>query len=629
MNDDLYALDIETACAVEGCPWHGQAMCKNDHSLSPWHSVITVIGIVGPDAEFVFRGPHMIDDFNSFVIGALPRGQRFTMHGGKFDVLHLVQKGAWQAPLFQMWTDDSHLSAFIWTEKVDPAFLADYLENRPKHQRAAGPHSLKTLAPYFLGVEPYWEVEDKDSDEYVLTDTRHTRNLTLLLHGKMPADQKAFVDDKLLPWTKMLVEMELRGLKLDVPGLRQFQAELETKERQLKLKLDEMWADAHEAYASIQRDHVNRRYDDMKQTKATEPRRQVALSKAPTRLSYDSPTQMKWLLGEFYGYDISSLEGTDGTGKEVLIRLSEEGRDDVGTFLEWRRTQKILQAFIPKLLELRDKDDCIHAIYSPTGARTGRTSCERPNLQQTPSSLKKFFKPVKGKLIGYDQAAIEAKLIALYTEDPTMLEIDRTSESIHNVNTIAFFGLDCKPSDVPKLYAKQRKASKNCGFAAFYHAGAKRIRIALTQGGFPTSKAESRRMHQAFLEKFPIAMSYAKEVVEHLERGDTLPNILGRPIKIQDPNDAYMQGFNTLIQSSASDINLDRMHTAVAALRAAGIECYPVLTIHDYAGIEIVDSSQLEKADRIIRETLVDFNLTTSEGSIKLKVEGSVSEYWC
>jgi len=639
----VFAIDIETACAVKDCPHYGKAMCANDHSLSPWHSEITVIGVVREqDAyasgqpkvyrpEQVFRGDS--DGFRHFYqhFYALTQlGGSFTAHNGKFDVLHLSQKIPHMAQmLLNFWSSDTALNAFVWTDKVPPEYLDWYADNKPKESRKAGPHSLKTLAPYLLKVPAFWEVEDKDDDEYVLKDTRYTLQLHKYLEQHMPADQLAFVTEKLLPWTKMLVEAELRGLKLDVAGLLAYRAELEKTEAELKAQLDVLWLDAHLAYQSIMMNEVHKRYELMKDTKAREPRRQVALSRVPTSVSYDSPAQMSWLLGTFYGYDIRSLEGDESTGKEVLIRLASEGKDDVATFLKWRKTQKVLTAFIPSLLALKDAKDGVHPIYNPMGARTGRLSCERPNAQQVPKELKKFFKPLKGKLIGYDQAAIEAKLIAAYTEDPALLDVIASGDSIHNVNTTAFFALDCQPSEVPELYPRQRKASKNVGFALFYHAGANRIRVAITQGGFPISLNDAKRMHKNFLAKFTTALSYAKEVVAELEGGGVIPNLLGRPIKIQNPQDAYMQGFNTLIQSSASDINLDRMHSALGALRAKGIEAYPILTVHDYAGIEVVgDDVCVRLADAVISKELTNMSLPTTNSCITLEVDGGVSDVW-
>lgn len=620
------AIDLETECAVESCRHFGSSRCPEGHSLSPWHGRITKFAYWSPEGHDVASGEEQ-------AIGLAMRvsDQEWIAHNGKFDILWLCVKDPANAASYQAaWQHDTQLAAFVSTDKIAPEWLEEYEARRPKHVRKGGLHSLKTLAPYFLGVPAYWEPEHgHDDDAYVLLDVEYTYRLHVYLQENISADSVHFYVYKLLPWSKMLLEAELRGLKLDVDGLLKYRDELEEKERGLKAQLDKLWAPAHAAYTKLLVKEVNAKYDAMKDTKAREPRRQVALSRVADGVSYDSPAQMKWLMASYLGYDLTSLEGDESTGKEVLNRLADEGHEDIKVYTEWRKTQKLLTAFIPSLLALRDSSDIIHPIYNPTGARTGRTSSERPNAQQIPSNLKRFFAPPAGKLVGYDQSAIEAKLIAAYTEDPVLMDVIKSGESIHNVNTITFFDLDCKPSEVPALYPKHRKASKNVGFALYYHAGANRIRIAFTQAGFPITMATAKSLHRNFLNKHAPAMEFARGIVEELENGDTITNLLGRPIKIQDARDAYMQGMNTLVQSSASDINLDRMHSAITKLREAGIECYPLLTVHDYAGIEVVGSDDVvRQADTIVSQELTDFSLQTSLGEVRLEVEGGVSNEW-
>lgn len=623
-----YALDLETACNVEGCPWHGEAMCKNDHSLSPWHSKITVIGVVGKDGEQVFRGPTMIKDYARW-INHLHYDDTLTMHNGKFDVLHLAQKGVSTDDLFHHWKHDTFLSAFVWTEKIPQEWLDWYASvARPGH-RMAGPHSLKTLAPYFLKVKPFWEVEDKDDDEYVLTDTRHTRALNEYLQKHMPAEQQEFVNEKLLPWTKLLVQAELEGMKLDVPGLLQYKEELETIERQLKAELDKRWADAHATYSDILRQEVNRKYDNQKRTKSTENRRTVALSRVPTQVSYESPSQMLWLLSEHYGYDTRSLDGTNGTGKEILQRLSAEGHEDVGLYLKWRKTQKLLTAFIPSLLELKDSNDRLHPIFNPAGARTGRLSCERPNAQQIPKELKKFFSPGEGRvLLGYDAKAIEAKLIAAYTEDDNFCKIVLSGESFHDFNAKTFFELDCPVSEVAAKYPKERRAAKTIGFAVVFGAGANRIRIAMNQAGFNISQAEAKRIYKKYRETYAGAFEYSAEVVELFERGEVINNLLGRPLKIQNPQDCFQKAMNLIVQSSASDINLDRALALCTELKSRGIDARPHLFIHDFIGVSVLARDADESNRLALTDILPTVSLPTKFGTINIDYEGSYATTW-
>ena len=629
------AIDLETACAVQDCPHVGKAMCANGHSLSPWHSKITVAGITGDGLKLVCRGSS--EDIAEQVLSFIEEypedeygGQNF-----KFDWLHLAARGA-VLPLHR-WTFDTQLAAYVLTDKIPDSYITDLKLKAPPGNHRFGKHSLKTLAPYHLGVEPFWEVEDKDDDEYVLKDAEYTLQLSYILEAKLKErGEFEFYRERQLEWAKMLAEAELRGITIDLDGLAVKESELVNRAAELKLRLDGMWAKAHQAYTERMHSDLYLRYDRMatasQELRLEESPRytklyEAAAAKLPYGVDYDSPKQMAWLLRDYYGYSITSLEGDESTGREVLERLADEGHEDVRTYLEWRKVNKLLSAFIPTYKDLQ-VDGVIHPIFNPDTTRTGRTSSERPNMQQVPPSLRPLFKARPGyKLIGYDAAAIEAKLIALYSDDPTLYEIIKSGISIHDHNTKVFFGYDTPYEEVKKKHANERAAAKNVGFALFYNAGHNRIRIAFAQKGYHLGESECRELHKRFKNAYKTATDYSKEIVRYLEQGGTLQNLLGRPLKIQDPQDAYMKGFNSLIQGSASDYLLHSAERATQAFKQAKISAYPLLFVHDYVAFEVEETRVIE-ADEMLKKALTDYELVNSHGPIHLEVDGGISDRW-
>lgn len=669
-----YAIDLETECTVPSCPDFGKSLCSNKHSLSPWHSRITVLAIVSETgAGHIFRGDSKSIAENAKQFLEKDASYELAGHNAKFDFLHLHRHG-FSVPL-ERWTGDSQLGAYVLTEKIPDSWLAEYEANRialgRTSHRKAGKHSLKTLAPFFLGVEPFWEPEHgHDDDEYVMKDARYTLSLVDAVEAKLKArGEFEFYKERQLEWTKMLLTAEMHGLEFDALKAAELERELKAKSAELKAKLDVVWAPAQKAYVEGLRARTFARYTDMARTardkvlstfkkristaktqKAKEKAEalleerisstieryeqlaQAAVAALPRELSFDSPTQMTWLLRDFHGYNITSLEGDETTGREILERLADEGHDDVKTYLEWRKANKILSAFLPTYKELAAPDGSghlrLHPIFNPDSTRTGRTSSERPNCQQVPSALKSLFKARAGyKIVGYDAAAIEAKLIALYSEDSTLYEIVDSGTSIHDFNVVNFFELDEEYSVVKTKYPQHRKASKNVGFALFYNAGKNRIRIAFAQAGFIITEEQAARIHRVFKKRFKEAHAYGMEVVEFMEKGNVLFNLLGRPLAIEHAEDAYMKAFNKLIQSSASDLNLEGAYRAWKAFQKASIDATPILFVHDFVGFEIRED-QVSEADAILQRELVGFDLTTKHGQIKLEIEGGVSDRW-
>jgi DNA polymerase-1 len=88
-----------------------------------------------------------------------------------------------------------------------------------------------------------------------------------------------------------------------------------------------------------------------------------------------------------------------------------------------------------------------------------------------------------------------------------------------------------------------------------------------------------------------------------------------------------MQGLNTVIQSSASDLVVDAALKAQEKFDAEGLDAHVLLLVHDEIIAEACDADAA-RAEKILDEAMTNYVLTTDMGSIKLKVEGKVSERW-
>ncbi len=639
----LFSIDVETACAVDSCPYHGKAKCENGHSLNPWQSVITVIAVADEDLNGrVFRGPNKVNDVRTYIEERYPN---YTLENQafKFDWLHLARHG-WVIDL-DRWAADSQLASYICTDKIPDAYIAEYDEKRRSlggSHRPGSKHGLKTAAPYFLGVEPFWEPQDGnlDDDDYVLKDAIYAKLLRRNREAKLKELGQFEFYQRQIGWVKMLLQAEWRGICIDMAAVEKLEPELREQETVLRQQLDEQWTEPVKERRSLLVGKLQRKYEQMAAAQGKlfhyGTRHwflyENAREKCSGSLNYASPAQMLWLLRDHLGYDCISLKtGKDSTEADVLERLANEGKKDVETFLKWREVNKLLTTYIPnfKNLAVREGNDwVIHPIYNPDSTRTGRTSSERPNMQNYPERLRPIFVPRSGCVfVGFDMAAIEARLIALYTNDPVLYELITSGISLHDFNTVNYFELDCSYDEVKKSYNLQRKAAKNVGFALFYHAGAKRIAAAFAQAGFPITLARAKQIHERFKQAFQVAMRYAGDFVKTMEAGEVVPNLLGRPLSIEDPEDAYMKAFNKLIQSSASDLLLEGAQRAGTKLREAGVKATPLLFVHDFVGFEVPEE-RAQEASEIVKTCLINFELSNTLGTISLEVEGGITPKW-
>lgn len=581
-----------------------------------------------------FRGPALISNFTRFLNEVDPV---FTAHYGKFDVGTLLSKGV--TGLEERWVHDSHLLAFTSPIKIPDMYIEDYAAKRRelnktrKHKfREASHHSLKTLAPYFLNVEPFWEPDTGfDNDEYVTLDARYALKLTEFFLSQLEdgyGKALEFYEQRYLPWTKNLLQMELDGITIDQELLTKMWdktiQDLTLTEEQLK----KVWADAFASYKDQQMVHINHKYDVMKATKETpkalamvERNRTKALEKVEP-LNLGSPAQLTWLLRDYLGHDITSSEGDgESTGAETLERLATKD-DGVKLLLKHRGLNKLATSFFPEYHRYMENGK-IHTTLNSATVRTGRLSSSNPNLQQCPGDLHELFIASPGHvLITKDLSAIEPTILAYFSEDENLCKLMINKGDFHGTNAQRMFELECDPSEVKAKYKGHRDIAKLVGLAVLYGAGWRRVFFEMTKAGFTdVTENQCRTFVKKLREFYAGVWEFKQQLDSELEKGAVLYNLLGRPFRIQAASDVYMKGLNTLIQGSASDLLQEGAYT----IRQLGYN--PLLLVHDEAIVEAVESEAMP-AEAWIEKALTSKQLPTKYGNIPIRVEGKVSKRW-
>lgn len=604
--------------------------------LDPWRDEILMCGLWDGESYYCLRHGvdlrvHLSDVYPDYdLLG----------HKTDFDIKFLKVKG-WltDEDLKGRTIHDSRIMGSLLRERVPKAFLDQYEIARKEENkklpvgvshRQGSFLSLKVMAPWYLKVPPFWETPgDHDNEEYNQKDCMYPYRMFFMFKEKLAAEGSWDFYLRMLRWQQMITEMEIKGITISMEELDKVEQEYIIKRDQMKAKLDEMWASAKETYYIKLQDTAWKRYMEMASAQIAKGR---DATKTVTKYSsmaakfcsnkiepfnYASPTQMSWLLKDYLGLDIVNPDGDESTGKAVLNKLAQD-REDIKTYLAWREADKVLTMYVPTYRELQI-GSTIHPNFNLTGTRTGRTSSSSPNLQQVPSKLYRLFRPRSGMAyLQYDLSGIEAALIALYSGDKTLYDILEKGESIHDHNAKAMFNLDCEITAVASTYPRERKTVKNIGFACFYGAGWRRISQVFATGGFPISDQEAKEKLKLLKSYYPKAFEFHKEITEVFEEGQTVKNLFGRPITLQAHDNAFMQGFNTLIQSSASDLNL------YAAEKYGG---NILLLIHDFIMAEEKTEDAEDKA-RHLRECMTDFKLESEHGLIKIRTEGEVNDHW-
>lgn len=642
--NNVLALDIETAAA--------DAYTDVDNAeLNPWTAKITRIGLVGYyNNKLVVKSfnPDNFNELESF-LASIPN-VAITGHNAKFDFKHLIQKGLLTKDSAKLlWAHDSNIAAALSTKKVPEYYITDYEARRNtlnkmlphgKGHRKAGPGSLKMLAPYFLGIEPFWESTLDHSDpRYNLLDCLYTYYLTAILVQHVIGDLNASrCYSDLIDRSKLLLEAELDGITLDTKETKVRMEANAAKLIELEAKIKAQWANHFEHWRRLQLGELQRKYESMaeaylmkRQTTADKDKItakylalfEKAVAKADLELNINSVEQLKWLLRDALGYDITGFDGEEAADKEVLMKLSEE-HEDIQVLMEYKKAKKLQSTYYPELLNYARFDGRVHCNFNITGARTGRLSSSDPNLQNQPGHIHDLFIAAPGnELITKDLSALEPVLIAYFTEDENLIKIVQSGASFHSVNAKEIFNLECSVDDVAKLYPKERKAAKEFGLSILYGAGANRVRQSLKKQGYAFSLDECKQMVYRVRDYYSGVWAFKQQLDIMFETGETIYNYLGRPIKFDNAEDVYMQGFNTLIQGSGSDI----LCQAVTDLCKTNSWISLRLLVHDEAVIEVPES-RAEEGEKLLEYHMTKFSLPTKLGPVTLRVEGKRGKSW-
>lgn len=308
-----------------------------------------------------------------------------------------------------------------------------------------------------------------------------------------------------------------------------------------------------------------------------------------------NPQQVKNLL-QSLGYRTKTTSAAD------LERILLKNPDDqfINSLLNYRKLRQniaFLKSWTDSAGESDSKNEKTHQfrIYpklEQLGGRSGRITCSLPNIHQVPRDpgLKSLFIASPGmSLVEADFSAIEMRIIAVLSADPTMLRIFKKGNDPHNQTARAIF-------QKSKISAEERQIAKTLNYGTVYGGGANMVLAQLPH----LNEDEAREFLRRFYEAYPGLKSWQRKatdgapavVIDGLEYRVSR-SALGR-IRYIDP-DQRNALINTPVQASGSDLQ-----------KMALGRVYERLTLSEYIDFRLInaihDSILLEVPDRRVRD---------------------------
>lgn len=317
---------------------------------------------------------------------------------------------------------------------------------------------------------------------------------------------------------------------------------------------------------------------------------------AGEKFNLNSPKQLSEILLNKLSIPLPKKTASGfSTNAEILESLKEE-YPIANAILEYRTLEKLRSTYIQSLPEeINQRTLRIHCTLNQFIAATGRLSCQDPNLQNIPvrteagRKIRESFRPqhIGWSYLAADYSQIELRLLAHFSEDPSLINAFQNNEDIHTSTAAAIFNI---PLD--EVSKEQRYQAKAVNFGIIYGQQAfglaKELKIDVKSAG-------------AFIERYFNRFSKVKEYIEHCKEmtrktGKATTHIGRQRLipEIHSKNGQYRMlaerlAVNTPLQGSAADLIKLAMLKIDQQIVEKKLEGYMILQIHDELIFEVPD----------------------------------------
>lgn len=398
------------------------------------------------------------------------------------------------------------------------------------------------------------------------------------------------------PLLKVLSDMEMEGVKIDLAQLRRYSAALSAEMNEIQERVREM---------------------------AGEPMLNILSPKQIGPLIFEKlklDPKMKPKTGVRYTYP---------TDEDTLSALADK-HPIINEILEFRGVKKLLSTYIePFPGYISPVTGKIHTTFNQAQTATGRLSSSKPNLQNIPirtergKEIRKAFVPSNpdGLIVSADYSQIELRIMAHLSCDKHLIEAFRAGQDVHAITAAKIF-------DIPleEVTADQRRIAKTANFGIMYGISSFGLSQRLKIG-----RGEAKKIIEDYFANFPAISSYIEDTLTAARENGYVETIFGRRRYLPDINSkngtvralAERNAINAPIQGTSADIIKLAMINVNSRLKKEGLASRMVLQIHDELVFDAV-KDEVARLEAIVCEEMEN----VIELSIPLTVECNHGNNW-
>lgn len=338
-----------------------------------------------------------------------------------------------------------------------------------------------------------------------------------------------------MPVVRVVAEMELAGIELDVAYAKR----LSTKYHNKLDELDKKIFDELAKYKSkIEAWRLTPGANVKPPKKSGDGEGKSKSEQFPDDINLGSPTQLAILLYDIIGVEQVSKTSPRGTGEDILESID---LPLCKLILERRGIVKLLDAFIDSLPEkVNPIDGRVHGHFNQYGAATGRFSSSEPNMQQLPASEKSIrlmFKARDGYcLVGSDFSQQEPRMLSNYSGDEDMIDAYKNGKDLYATIASSVYhndywdNMEFRQDGTPNPDGKKRRsACKTLLLGIMYGQG-----VTAVSESIGSSIQEAQEIIDGFYDSFPKVKSWMDETTKFAKKHGYVEDLWGRRRRLPD-----------------------------------------------------------------------------------------------
>ncbi len=338
---------------------------------------------------------------------------------------------------------------------------------------------------------------------------KQRKALTVIGHTTKHYQEENYFNTLEKPASHVFASMETRGIRVDLPYLRDLKDKLEAQKQPIEAEIKKELGD----------------------------------------INLNSPKQ---LLGALHAKGIKpQLKGKGSTDKRALE--AHKHHAIVSSLLSFSEVETLLTSFVNPYLERGQ--EVVNPRFSQTGTRTGRPSCSNPNLLQIPKRsdngklVRRMFIPRQGMSLGdADYGQIEPRVLAHASKDPDLCGLFNRGENFHEYTRIRM-GFP----DTDEGYNKAKVLNLSVGYRATFKSVSQQLKC--------TDKEAQNEINK-WWSLFPGLRRWQDGLIYESKRSGYCTTLLGRRIRVDGLNDnnqwrreaSERQLINNITQGSAAEI---------------------------------------------------------------------------